>query len=91
MSSRCLWDKSHACFQSHKYPCDFLCEKCNKEVYEKYRALYTPKEFKANINKVKEQRERTFERQWTEGEAWIVKTMGLDTLVKIDLFDNDLV
>ena len=68
-----------------------MCEKCNKEIYEKYRALYTPKEFKANINKVKEQRERTFEREWTEGEAWIVKTMGLDTLVKLDLFENGLV
>lgn len=91
MSHRCLWDKSHPSFESHKYPCDFLCERCNKEIYERYRALYTPKEFETNIAKVKEQRGRTLERNWTEAEEWIVETLGLDTLVKIDLFDNDLV
>lgn len=91
MAQRCLWDKSHLFNPDYKNWCDFLCERCNKEIYDHYRALYTPKEFEANIDKVKEQRERTFEREWTEAETWIVETLGLDTLVKIDLFDNDLV
>ncbi|KHK00241.1 hypothetical protein NY78_4356 [Desulfovibrio sp. TomC] len=40
---------------------------------------------------IKEQRKLTMEREWTEGEAWIVKTLGLDVLVKIDLFDKNLI
>ena len=91
MAQRCLWDKSHTYFPNHRYPCDFLCEKCNEEIYYKYQALYKPKQFEANIDMIKEQRKLTMEREWTEGEAWIVRTLGFDTLVKIDLFENNLV
>ena len=70
---------------------NFLCGKCNKEIYDHYRALYKPDQFKENIDKIKNQRKLTMERKWTESEAWIVETLGLDMLVKIDLFDNDLV
>jgi len=91
MARRCLWDKSHLFFPNYKYPCDFLCEKCNEEIYYNYKALYKPKDFEANIDKIKEQRKRTMERKWSEAEEWIVKTLGVDVLVKIDLFDNDLI
>ena len=91
MSQRCLWDKSHIFNPNYKYLCNFLCEKCNKEIYNHYRALYKPEQFKENIDKIKNQKKLTMERKWTESEAWIVETLGLDMLVKIDLFDNDLV
>ena len=91
MSRKCLWDKSHPSFKKHKHPCRFLCEKCHKEIYSKYRGLFTPTQFKENIDLIKEQRKRTSEREWNLGEAWVVEKLGLDTLVKLDLFENGLV
>ena len=91
MSRKCLWDKSHPSFKKHKHPCRFLCEQCNKEIYSKYRGLFTPTQFKDNIDLIKEQRKRTSEREWNLGEAWVVEKLGLDTLVKLDLFENGLV
>lgn len=40
---------------------------------------------------IKKQRKLAMERDWTVGETRIVKIFGLDMLVKIALFDNNLV
>ena len=91
MQKKYLWDETNLFYPNYRCHCDFLCEKCNKEIYENYRGLYSPEQFKDNIDMIKKQRKLAMERDWTVGEAWIVKIIGLDMLVKIALFDNDLV
>ena len=91
MQKQCLWNKKHLFYPNHRCRCDFLCEKCNKEIYEHYRVLYSPEQFKENIDMIKKQRKLAMERDWTVGESRIVKIIGLDMLVKIALFDNNLV
>ena len=91
MKVQCLWNKSHWFVPGKFRHFDYLCEKCYFEVYMHYAALYTPKQFKENIETIKTQMKNSRNREWTEGEAWIVETLGFDTLVKIDLFKNNLV
>ena len=91
MKVQCLWNKSHWFVPGKFRHFDYLCEKCYFEVYMHYAALYTPKQFKENIETIKTQMKNSRNREWTEGEAWIVETLGFDTLVKIDLFENNLV
>lgn len=91
MKVQCLWDESHWFSPDRFRKCNFLCDKCYYEIYWHYAALYTPKQFKENIETIKAQMKNSRNRKWTEAEAWIVKTLGFDTLVKIDLFENNLV
>lgn len=91
MQKKCLWDETHLFYPNYRCHCNFLCEKCNEEIYEHYRVLYSPEQFKESIDMIKKQRKLAMERDWTVGEARIVKIFGLDMLVKIALFDNNLV
>lgn len=69
MQKKCLWDETHLFYPNYKCHCNFLCEKCNKEICEHYRVLYSPEQFKENIDMIKKQRKLAMERDWTVGEA----------------------
>ena len=91
MKVQCLWDESHWFSPDKSRKCSFLCDECYEEIYKPYAALYSPKRFKENLKTIKAQINNSRTRKWTAGEALIVRTLGFDTLVKIDLFENNLV
>ena len=88
MLVQCKWDSSHWFDPSEKHYCNFLCEKCYFEIYLNYALLYTLNEFEKNIDFIKQQREIYLNKNLSEAEQSICKMLGVDILVKMDLFEK---
>ena len=88
MLIQCKWDESHWFDPGEKHYCNFLCKKCYLEIYLIYASLYTIKEFEKNIDFIKQQREILLNKELSEAEQSICQMLGIDTLVKMVLFER---